>query len=174
MAAMGPAAEVPLSPSVPAAEMLAIMRRHELFPFGGGRWRCFPTRELHETDDKKLWEGATKGWPLWKGESFDQFDPNGRAARWCPPTDAAIKKARKPRPGMDSRLARVIPLSQRREALLSEVGNIRLAFRDVTNRTNSRSVIACLIPAKTFFSTQRHTLYSLTAGIRNASFAVRS
>jgi hypothetical protein len=148
--AMGSGAEVPLVPSIEAANVLTTMRRHQPFAYGGGRWRCFPTREFDETDDKKLWEGATEGWALWKGESIDQHDPHGAESRWCPPTDAAFKKALKPRPGMDSILAREVPLEQRRIALHSEVGKIRLGFRDVTNRTNSRSVLASLIPAETF------------------------
>ena len=38
------------------------------------------------------------GWPLWKGASFDQFNPHGAGARACPSSDAALAKARKPRP----------------------------------------------------------------------------
>ena len=57
------------------------------FAYGGGRWRCFPVAEFHETNEAYLWEGATTGPPLWKGESFDQFDPHGAEARFCPATD---------------------------------------------------------------------------------------
>jgi hypothetical protein len=149
-AAMGPADEVPLIPSVEAGGVLAKMRQFEGFAYGGGRWRCFPTREFDETDDKKLWEGATEGWALWKGESIDQHDPKGNEARWCPADQGAMKKALKTLPGMSSVLAKELPLSVRKAALHAEVGRIRLGFRDVTNRTNSRTVIASLIPEHTF------------------------
>ena len=149
-AAMGPDDEVPLTPTMRAAETLVVMRRHRLFAYGGGRWRCFPTREFDETDDKKLWEGATEGWPLWKGESIDQHDPHGREARWCPATEIALKKANKTRPGMRSVLAKEVPLAQRRAALSAEVGKIRLGFRDVSRASDSRTVRASLIPAETF------------------------
>jgi hypothetical protein len=148
--AMGPGAEVPLVPSVEAASVLAAMRLHSLFPNGGGRWQCFPCRELHETDDTKLWADASDGWELWKGESFDQHDPHGAESRRCPPTAAAMSKALKPRPGMNSILADEVSLIERRRAVHAEVGGIRLAFRDVTNRTNSRTVISSLTPANTF------------------------
>lgn len=164
--AMGSAAEVPLVPSIEAAHLLSTMRRHQPFAHGGGRWRCFPTREFDETDDKKLWEGATEGWALWKGESIDQHDPHGRESRWCPPTEAAMKKALKPRPGMDSPLAKTVALSQRKIALHSEVGKIRLGFRDVTNRTNSRSVLASLIPAETFLLNSIRYLVFVEGGYR--------
>jgi hypothetical protein len=165
-AAMGPADEVPLIPSVKAAGVLATMRRHRGFAYGGGRWRCFPTREFDERDDKKLWEGATEGWALWKGESIDQHDPNGKEARWCPASEAALKKARKPRPGMDSPLAKEVPVSQRRAALHSEVGKIRLGFRRVSNRKNSRTVLASLIPAKTFLVNSIRYLVFIDGGHR--------
>jgi len=149
-AALGASYVVPLLPSTEAAPLLRKFRVHDQFPKGGGRWRCFPTRELHETDDQRLWRGATSGWALWKGESFDQHDPHGAEAAWCPPTPDALAKARKRRPGAESLLAAESTTEDRRTAVGAEVGNIRLAFRDATNRTNSRTVIASLIPAQTF------------------------
>jgi hypothetical protein len=109
-------------------------------------------REFHETDDKQLWEGKHDGWQLWKGESFDQHMPNGKEARRCPPTETAMRKARKTRPGGESVLASEISQPRRREAVAAEVGRVRLAFRDVTNRTNSRTVIASFIPPETFLT----------------------
>ena len=44
--------------------------------------------------------------PLWKGESFDQFDPHGAEERFCPPTAAVMRKVLKSRPGMKSILER--------------------------------------------------------------------
>jgi hypothetical protein len=150
--AMGTNDEVPLLPSQAAEPVLATIRTAGDFAHGGGRWRCFPLREFHETDDKRLWEGKDNGWQLWKGESFDQHMPNGREARWCPPTDTAMRKARKTRPGGESVLASEVSQSRRREAVAEEVGRVRLAFRDVTNRTNSRTVIASLVPPETFLT----------------------
>ena len=152
MSAMGAGYVVPLLPSQPAAAVLATIQGEGPLARGGGRWRCFPVAEFHETADKALWEGRTQGWALWKGGSFDQHDPNGADSRWCPPTAAALRKARKPRPGTDSVLATEVPVSIRRAAVAAEVGAARLAFRDVTNRTNSRTVIASLIPPQTFLT----------------------
>ena len=64
------------------AALLERLRRGSRFPTGaGGRWRCFPVAELHETNDRALWGDATEGWPLWKGESFGQYHPHGNGAR---------------------------------------------------------------------------------------------
>jgi hypothetical protein len=150
-AALGGLLEVPLLPSQAAADALAKIRRGGTpFPFGGGRWRCFAVAELHETNDRKLWEDAMDGWPLWKGSSFDQYDPNGADARWCEPNETVMKKVRKPNPGKESLVAEQYDRKQRMAAVERELERARVAFRDVTNRTNSRTVLAALVPPKTF------------------------
>lgn len=103
--ALGPLLEVPLLSSQPTADLLAKLRRGTAFPYGSGRWRCFPTRELHETDDKEIWQRASEGVPLWKGESFDQYDPHGSEQRLCPLTDETRDRARRPKAGSESSLA---------------------------------------------------------------------
>lgn len=145
-------APVPLIPSPAAAALLERVRAHKAFVYGGGRWRCFPLREFNETDDKGLWLGKTEGWALWKGESFDQFDPHGAAARWCPATRAALEKARKKHPGTKSLLAAEVPVPERRAAVAREVGKVRLAFRETSRGTDSRTVRASLVPAETFLA----------------------
>lgn len=149
-ASLGPNLEVPLLTSQEVADLLTKLRSARPFPYGGGRWRCFPVAELHETNDADLWREASSGWPLWKGESFEQFDPRGSEARECPPSKEALAKAHKLRPGSGSMLAGELPTKQRREAVGRAVGATRIAFRDVTNRTNARTVIACLAPPEHF------------------------
>jgi hypothetical protein len=146
--AFGPDWAPPLLRDQSEADLLAKVRRDNRFPLGaGGRWRCFPLREFHETDDKKLWREVMTGIPLWKGESFDQYDPHGAEERWCPDTDETRDRAAaRPRAGAESMLAPKVTSSIRQRALSRERGRARLAFRDATNRTNSRTVLACLVP----------------------------
>lgn len=151
-AALGPELEVPLVGDQAAADLLAKLRDGEPFPLGAGRGRCFPVREFDETNDAELWEDAESGWPLWKGGSFDQFDPNGADARHCPPSSEALKKARKPRPGSGSLIKDVVSAADRRAAVERTVGAARVAFRDVTRSTDSRTVRACLIPPEHFLT----------------------
>jgi hypothetical protein len=148
--ALGSLLEIPLVASQAEADLLAKLRTAEPFAFGGGMWRCFPLREFHETDDQALWNGQTQGRPVWKGESFDQFDPHGAEPRWCPPTDAALAKARKRSAGRTSLIASTVPAAVRAAAVERTRERTRVAFRDVTNRTNSRTCIACLVPPEIF------------------------
>lgn len=151
--ALGPDLEVPLLPTQRHADLLAKLRRGTPFPLGAGRWKCFPVAEFHETNDKAIWANAdSPGWPLWKGGSFDIFDPHGAEARACPPSEAALKKARKPRPGSGSLVADEVDVAGRREAVTRTVGRARVAFRDVTRATDSRTVRACLVPPEHFLT----------------------
>jgi hypothetical protein len=148
--ALGPSLEVPLLRSQAAADLLSKLREAGAFPHGCGRWRCFAVREFDETNDADLWRDATEGRPLWKGESFDQFDPRGTEARLCPASKEALAKAQKPRPGSGSLLADEVPVALRRTALDRTIDCARVAFRDVSRATDSRTARACLIPPEHF------------------------
>ena len=152
--AFGPGRETPMLRSQAEADLLAGLRKGSRFPIGAsGRWSCFPVQgDFNETKDRQLWSGHHDGQPVWKGESFDQYDPTGAGERWCPITERVLKKARKPRPGSKSLIASHTTLAIRRLAVLTELSRARIAFRDVTNRTNSRTVLACLIPPGVFLT----------------------
>ena len=89
-----------------------------------------------------------KGVPVWKGRSFDQYEPHGNEPAGYSDWDEVLtfvqrKRTRSP----------VFRRMFAREFLADPnthpINHCRIAFRDVTNRTNSRTVIACLIPPRT-------------------------
>jgi hypothetical protein len=149
--AFGPGWTVPLLGDQAEVDLLAKVRVGTPFAVGGRRWSCFPVAELHETNDKGFWEGQRSGRPLWKGESFDQYDPNGAEARMCPASSEVLKKVRKPRPGGESLLG-TAPLAIRQAAVRAEEGHPRVAFRDVSRATDSRTVRAALVPGDIFLT----------------------
>jgi hypothetical protein len=151
--ALGPELEIPLLRDQSEADLLSKLRLGLPFPLGGGRWRCFPVQgDFNETSDRGLWQDAAEGRPLWKGESFDQFNPHGAEARICPASEEALAKALKPRPGAKSLLADEVPLAARRQAIERTLLTARVAFRDVSRATDSRTVRACLIPPEHFLT----------------------
>jgi hypothetical protein len=150
--ALGLNLEIPLLSNQAEADLLAKLRLGVPFAYGGGRWRCFPIKEFDESLDSKLWEGASSGRPLWKGESFDQFNPHGAEARFCPASEKALAKARKPRPGAHSLIADDVPVAVRRLAVERTFPAARVAFRLVSRATDSRTVRACLIPPEHFLA----------------------
>ena len=164
--ALGTALEIPLVPTQADADLLAKLRSTGPFARGGGRWRCFPVAEFHETNDHRLWENAEEGWPLWKGASFDQFDPHGADERPCPPTPEALAKARKPRPGSGSLAATDASVKDRVAAVERTIKRARVAFRDIANRLNNRTVIACLVPPQHFLTNKAPYLAFLDDDLR--------
>ena len=150
--ALGRHHEIPSLASQEAADLLAKLRAGPPFPFGGGQWQCFAVREFDETNDRRLWEGAGHGRPLWKGASFDQYDPHGADARRCPASAAALATADKRRPGSESLVAERVTLKQRRDAVQRTRERARVAFRDVSRATDSRTVRACLLPPAHFLT----------------------
>jgi hypothetical protein len=168
--AFGPGWMTPLVQTQAEADLLATIRKTSVFPLGSAaRWMCFPVRELDETNDRGLWQDSIDGWHLWKGESFDQFDPHGAGERTSPTSEAVWKKVQKPRPGSDSLVASEKPLADRRAAVVAEVGRARVAFRDVTRSTDSRTVIACLVPPQTFLTNTAPYLAFVTGSDRERS-----
>ena len=150
-AALGPELEVPLLQSQAEADLLGKLRSGSPFPYGGHRWRCLPVQgDFNETSDRGLWQGASDGRPLWKGASFDQFNPTGAEARVCPASEEALAKARKRNPGAKSLLAEEVPVAVRRQAVKRTCQRARVAFRDVSRATDSRTVRACLVPPEHF------------------------
>lgn len=82
---------------------------------------------------------------LWKGDSFDQYQPKGRGARWTVDIEPILEKIRKSRPRVNL-LKDKISLSERRESIILELSRARVSYRRVASRTNSRTIISCLIP----------------------------
>jgi hypothetical protein len=159
---------VPLVTSERGAELLAKMRRGDQFPFGsGGRWRCFAVQELNDTTDASLWRGRKVGRPVWKGESFDQYQPVGREERFSDESDALQRAIEKPRAGAGSAVGSVTSLEERRAAVVSELTRARVAFHDVVNRENARTAIGCLIPPRVLLTHQAPYLAFVPGGPRD-------
>ena len=142
----GPGRQLPVLRSEREAEVLVKIRRGLPFPLGPrDRWKCFAVQELNETFDRKLWRSGTGSRELWKGGSFDQYDPHGTDARRCDVSEALWKKLHKQRPG-SGQLLGVMSVQPRRDAVRRALKSARVAFRDVSRSTDSRTVRACLVP----------------------------
>ncbi|MDE0319613.1 MAG: hypothetical protein OXI97_06985 [Acidimicrobiaceae bacterium] len=144
---------VPRLRSQAEAELLAKVRTGSPFPLGpNASWLCFPVAELHETNDARLWQSGRGSEELWKGESFDQYQPHGAASRPVANSADLRRKVSKQRPGAESLVAKQVPVKERRAAVATELQRARLAFRDVTRSDDSRTVRACLVPSGVFLT----------------------
>ena len=149
-------ASLPLLPSEESAEVFAQLRKTSRLDMDDGTsWRLRPYRELDATNDKGLMTFTSdppKGfWPVFTGASFDLWEPDKGPGSYYAWIDSGVaqrhlfdKRVRASR-GMGS------PFSEFPQDCITERGTLpclhpRIAFRDVTNRTNRRTVIAALIP----------------------------
>lgn len=85
-------ASLPLLPTEESLEIFAQLRKAPRLDVNEGRsWRARPHTELHARNDKRLMDLQSRDcprgfWPVFKGESFDIWDPDtGRYYAWADP-----------------------------------------------------------------------------------------
>jgi hypothetical protein len=160
-------ATFPLLPADPVAvEVFEQMSEHPRLDLDEpGEWRTRPYRELDAANDKVKADGTRlmhftedppEGyWPVYRGASFNLWTPDtGEYYAWADPavvTEHLQDKRERSYQYAGSRSA----FAEMDEAWVNNPETLgcyrpRIAFRDVTNRTNSRTVITCLIPPERF------------------------
>lgn len=151
-------AALPLLPDDESGEIFAQIRKAPRLDLGDpDSWRARPYAELHATYDKplmKLTEKQPEGfWPVFKGESFDIWvNDTGSYYGWADPDKVipvlqnkrqrSARRARSPFTGF--------PPAWFRDSGTLPCWSARIAFRDVARATDSRTVIAALLPPKVF------------------------
>ena len=155
---LGSAHIVPLAPSQMHADVLAKLRSGTQFDAlnnprnrensnrRAAASRLAPYTELHETQQRALFS-HTKGVPVWKGRSFDQYEPHGNEpAGYCVWDDVLkfVQGKRRRSPVFK----RVFPAEFLADPSTHPIHHYRIAFRDVTRSTDSRTVRVCLIPPR--------------------------
>ena len=150
-------ASLPLLPTDESVEVFEQLRKSPRLDLDDGKsWRARPYAELHATNDKNLMDLGSKErppgfWPVYKGSSFDLWKPDtGIYYAWVDPELILPHLQRK---RMQSGRNKSSPFSEFELGFLRDPDTQpclrpRIAFRDVSNRTNQRTVIAALIPPK--------------------------
>jgi hypothetical protein len=153
-------ASLPLLPSDESAEVFAQLRKApRLDHDDGSGWRARPHAELHATNDKKLMtftaEPPRGYWPVFKGESFDLWEQDtGAYYAWADPKKV-IPELQKSRL-RSAKLARSAFHGMSADSLRDPGSlpchDVRIAFRDVTRATDTRTVRTALLPAEVFIT----------------------
>jgi hypothetical protein len=149
---LDPSWEVPLLPSEDAARVFARIRSGPRFD----RWAqahggVFAATEFHETQNKNYFRHRS-GTPVWKGRSFDQYDPHGRDPAGYADWDEALEFVQRKRTNARSGFQGKFPPTVLRDPSTHPVHKARLAFRDVSRATDSRTARAALVPPRTFLT----------------------
>jgi hypothetical protein len=160
MLAWNDSASLPLLPSEDSIDTFAQLRKAPRLDLNEeGLWRARPDRELDATNQRNLMdldsEECPEGyWPVYKGESFDLWTPDtGTYYAWADPEPALqwiqSKRMRSGRSSRDS-AHRDFPLDHLRDQSTLPCFAPRVAFRDVSRSTDSRTVRVALLPPKVF------------------------
>jgi hypothetical protein len=152
---------LPSFPSLDSPEIFAQMRRSPWFNLNvEPQWRARPLQEMNATfdADKMVFsKDCPDGfWKVYKGASFDLWNPDtGEYNAWADPNvvlpwlqQRRLKSNQGTRGSVHGEFTR---------KYIEDIDTLaplhpRIAFRDITNRTNRRTVIACLLPPKTFIT----------------------
>jgi hypothetical protein len=151
-------AALPLLPTEESGNVFLQLRRAPRLDLNSSTsWWVRPHAELHATNDKNLMrftdDPPKDFWPVFKGESFDIWEPErGAYYAWADPEKvlAALQKKRL----QSSRLRRsafaAFPADWRNDPKTLPCLRPRIAFRDVARATDTRTVRASLLPPKVF------------------------
>lgn len=149
-------ASFPLLPSPEAVTVFQKLRRHPSLDAPRETWRARPATEFHATNDKPFMildqdDAPKNAWTIYKGASFNLWEPDtGTYYAWADP-DVVTEELQRRRAGAQSKKNSVFSEftpDWANDPDTLPCWNPRIAFRDITNRTNTRTVIACLVPGE--------------------------
>jgi hypothetical protein len=145
-------ASIPQLPDEKSVEVFTQLRRSPRFD-SFTDWEFRPVAEFHATNDRSTFDaGPRKGrWPVLGGFSFNIWQPEtAETYAWADPKvvkRALFEKRKNQARSKASAFHGLNPKLLNDESTLPCLSP-RIAFRDVTNATNTRTLIAALIPGE--------------------------
>jgi len=148
----GTGAAFPILSNAMDGQIYLQMKKHPRLDAETNELKIRPHAEFHASGDKPLFnlDSVPKGfWPLYKGESLELWQPDtGKYYGGIDPSVVVpfLFEKRKNQYRMTSSLFSLFPKAWIEKENTLPILHERIAFRVVTNRTNSRTVIAALVP----------------------------
>jgi hypothetical protein len=154
-------ASLPVLPTEKSIEVFQVIRRSPRLDSDEGGWRFRPNRELDSSQQRDFWSSPPNDeetWPVLTGESFGLWQPTagepyGRAA---PEPVLAWLQAKRLRSASQRSTGAFaeFPLSHLRDSSTLPPLHPRIAFRRHARATDTRTIIAALIPPQCFLVDQ--------------------
>ena len=168
-----PSWEVPLLPTLNDAQVFSKVRvgpRSDRWSESHGR--IFPVQgDMNETTHRAMFSRSS-GVPVWKGRSFDQYDPHGQGPAGYAEWDEALAFVQARRTSPQSRFRGRFPPAVLADPSTHPVWKARVAFRDVSRATDSRTVRACLVPPEIFLTNKAPYLVFPSGSPGEASYVL--
>ena len=161
-------AALPLLPSEESLGIFVILRKAPRLDFVDREsWRVRPlAEEIHSRKEQHLMrkgDGKDDDWPVYKGESFDLWNPDtGTYYGWAD-SDKTVTYLQRKRSTGSNRSNSPFFEFRDRPGYLKKRDSLpcmtpRIVIRRVTNRTNQRTVLAALAPEHVFVADQASCL----------------
>jgi hypothetical protein len=141
--------ELPSLPDPEAGRIFEAMLRHRRFDDAGRAWLARPYCELHSTADKDLYNESGRGWPVWKGRTFERYEPDISAPVYWAEPEPTLERLQEKRLGAKG-VFDGFPTDFLADPATLPAFDCRIVFRDVSNPTNRRTMTACLAPPRIF------------------------
>lgn len=181
-------ASLPLLPTEESVEVFTQLRKAPRLDLDKpGEWRARPHTELHATNDKKdkktgqilmdlKSEKCPEGcWPVYKGASFDLWEPDtGEYYAWADPGVMLPHLQKKRLRGHHN----VKSVFQEFDSTWCEDPKTlpclhpRVVFRDISRATDTRTMRCALLPPRVFVTNKGPYLLFPRGGERDASFVL--
>jgi hypothetical protein len=148
----GTGSAFPILSNVIDGQIYLQMKNHPRLDIETPELRIRAHREFDATNDKHLFhlDAIPSGyWPVFKGESFDIWNPDtGKYYGGIDPSVALkhLTEKRINQSNMRNSAFSLFPPGWATDPTTLPINSARVAFRMVTNRTNSRTVICSLVP----------------------------
>ncbi len=147
-------------PSFTSPHSPAVFSKLRLSPSLGlddpSSWRTRPYQELNATTDQpfmdmKMKQSSKDKWPVYKGESFDIWQADtGSYYAWAQPQPIMDMLQRKRLRRVKNSPSSEFSIEDIKKPETLPCLSPRIAFRLITNATNTRTMICSLIPPKVF------------------------
>ena len=151
-------ASFPQLPDALSAEVFGQIRLSPRLDEGVGDALFIPVAELHATADRPLFDGGAQkpdSWPVYGGASFNIWNPDtGEIFAWA--NSKKVMRALQEKRLRQVRLksSAFYGLDEHWAADINTLPclNPRIAYRQITNATNTRTVITALVPGHSFLT----------------------
>ncbi|MFC4904080.1 Eco57I restriction-modification methylase domain-containing protein [Kocuria oceani] len=144
-------ATFPLLPDTYSVQVFKALRSHPRLD-SGEQWLFKPVREFDATNDRKTFDAGSDApgrWPVYTGATFNLWDPDfGDPYAYADP--GTVTKALFDKRKRQSRLKSSAFLGLEPE-IVNDIHTLpclrpRIAFRDIARATDTRTMLACLVP----------------------------
>lgn len=149
-------ASIPLIPEQDV-DVFTTMKRHPALSAEIGDWSFRPVAELHTTKEKRLYDfnlaSPAKNFtlPVWTGSTFNLWSPeSGDPYAYADPSaiEGFLQDKRANQIRLKSSAFYGLSAEWASDPQTLPMRSPRIAFRDVTNRTNSRTMVCALVPGE--------------------------